>query len=348
MGWDVSQSTARTRDDSGMPVAESATVAALGDNLIHLHEWHPQRDTGSALGRTGLLFALAGTLLGGAVGNIEARLAAIAPRAAGVLQTAVPALLGGSLGILFAWVRVRRRMAKVTATATEFRRRLSAIERNQALWVSLSAVLHDVRNPLHSVTLLLESLGHPDSDVAKTRGQALDQLALINLRIRKVMDQVSTLSGEIRRCPVALSAVAAEVTVMISPFASRSGIEFRFEAADNLYAQGDDRLLVQALDHLALNSLQTLAGHGCEGKRWLHLDVVDDGQRVCIRIKDNGPGLPAAVQERLFEPLSDGERCGMGLGLAIARALSQAAGGDLDLSRTGPDGTEFRLCLDKP
>ncbi|MHB1586113.1 MAG: sensor histidine kinase [Acidiferrobacteraceae bacterium] len=331
-----------------MSVAESATVTALGDNLIHLHEWHPQRDTGSALGRTGLLFALAGALLGGAIGNIETRLAAVAPRAAGVLQMAVPALLGGSIGILIAWVRVRRRMAKVTATATEFRRRLTAIERNQALWVSLSAVLHDVRNPLHSVTLLLESLDHPDSDMARTRAQALDQLAIINLRIRKVMDQVSTLSGEIRRHPVALSAVAAEVTSMISPFASRSGIEFRFEAADNLFVQGDDRLLVQALDHLALNSLQTLAGHGCEGKGWLHLDVVDDGQRVCIRIEDNGPGLPAAVQERLFEPLGDGERCGMGLGLAIARALSQAAGGDLDLSRTGPDGTEFRLCLDKP
>lgn len=348
MGRDESRSTARMMGDAAMPVAESATVAGSRDNLIHLQEWHPQRDTGFGVGRTGFLFSLAGALLGGAIGNIGSQLAAFAPRAAGILQTAVPALLGGSLGILVAWVRVRHRMAKVTATATEFRRRLTAIERNQALWVSLSAVLHDVRNPLHTITLLLEGLDHPDSDMARTRAQALDQLAIINLRIRKVMDQVSTLSGEIRRHPVALSAVVAEVTSMIRPLASQSGIEFRFEAGDNLFVQGDDRLLVQALDHLALNSLQILADHGREGKGWLHLGVVDEGRRVCIRIEDNGPGLPDAVQERLFEPLGEGERCGMGLGLAIARALSQAAGGDLDLGRTGPDGTEFRLCLDKP
>ncbi len=346
MGRDASRSTARKTGDSVMPVAKNAT--ALRDNLIHLHEWQPQRATKAGFVPTGFLFAVAGSLLGGVLGDIPSRLAAFAPRAAGALQTVIPALLGGSLGALVGWVRVRRRMAVATASTNEFRRRLTALERNQALWVSLSAVLHDVRNPLHTITLLLEGLDHPGSDTERTRAQALEQLALINQRIRRVMDQVSALSGEIRHRSVSLAAVAGKVTSMISPLANQAGIEFRFEAGGDLFVQGDDRLLAQALDHLSLNSLQILMDNGYQGKGWLHLSVMDEGEQVCIRIEDNGPGLPATVQERLFEPLGQGERCGMGLGLAIARALSQAAGGDLDLGRTGPDGTEFRLCLDKP
>ena len=299
-------------------------------------------------GLEGLLFTLAGTLLGAVVGSAQSGFATLAPRAAAILQIAVPAVLGGGLGSLIGWVRTHRRVTAAVASANEFRRRLTVVERNQALWVSLSAVLHDVRSPLHTITLLLATLDHASSNVTKVREQVQDELASINLRIRRVMNQVSALSGEIRRRPVGLSGVTKEVTEMISPLAHRSGIEFSFEVKDGIIVQADDRLLAQALDHLALNSLQILMDGQSESNGWLRLSVHDEGQQVCILVEDNGPGLPAAVQERLFEPLVTAPDVGMGLGLAIAHALAQAAGGNLELGTTGPGGTQFRFLLDRP
>ncbi|MHB1942878.1 MAG: ATP-binding protein [Acidiferrobacteraceae bacterium] len=353
MGRYLSRSAARVARD---PAASSPDPVLNGvrDNLIRLHEWHSEVTSKPRFGRAGLFFTFAGVLLGAVIGGAQSGLTVFAPRAARILQIAVPAVLGGGLGALIGWVRTRRWVTAAVASASEFRRRLTLVERNQALWVSLSAVLHDVRNPLHTITLLLESLDHASSDVAKVREQVREQLATINLRIRRVMNQVSALSGEIRRRPVGLAGVAKEVTEMIGPLARRSAIEFSFQVKDGIVVQADDRLLAQALDHLALNSLQILMdGQGesngqSESKGWLHLSARNEGQQVCILVEDNGPGLPAAVQERLFEPLGDGKGSSMGLGLAIAHALAQAAGGNLELGETGPGGTQFRFLLDRP
>ncbi|MBV9330676.1 MAG: ATP-binding protein, partial [Alphaproteobacteria bacterium] len=63
-------------------------------------------------------------------------------------------------------------------------------------------------------------------------------------------------------------------------------------------------------------------------------------------ISDNGPGLPSAVRERLFQPfVSSQRRGGSGLGLAIARELALGHGGDVALIASGPEGTLFRITL---
>ncbi len=61
---------------------------------------------------------------------------------------------------------------------------------------------------------------------------------------------------------------------------------------------------------------------------------------------DDGPGVPQAVAAQLFRPFTTGGRAsGAGLGLAIARDLVRAHGGDIALSETGAGGTTFRFTL---
>ena len=62
-----------------------------------------------------------------------------------------------------------------------------------------------------------------------------------------------------------------------------------------------------------------------------------------IVVADNGPGIPAARRERVFEPFVSGKPTGMGLGLAVSRAIAEAHGGSLD-AMPGPHG-EFHLVL---
>ena len=65
-----------------------------------------------------------------------------------------------------------------------------------------------------------------------------------------------------------------------------------------------------------------------------------------VRLTDNGPGVPERVRERLFQPFAgSGRPDSTGLGLAIARELAQAHGGDLTLADTGPKGSTFELRL---
>src|SRR5262249_37827382 len=66
-------------------------------------------------------------------------------------------------------------------------------------------------------------------------------------------------------------------------------------------------------------------------------------------VADDGPGLPDAVKEKLFRPfITGGRRGSTGLGLAIARDLIRAHGGEITLAATGATGTTFQLTLPTP
>jgi signal transduction histidine kinase len=70
------------------------------------------------------------------------------------------------------------------------------------------------------------------------------------------------------------------------------------------------------------------------------------GAFLLVDVSDNGPGVPKNVVAQLFKPFTTGGRAGgAGLGLAIARDLVRAHGGEIVLSTTGADGTTFRFTL---
>jgi signal transduction histidine kinase len=80
------------------------------------------------------------------------------------------------------------------------------------------------------------------------------------------------------------------------------------------------------------------------GRVCVTLDHTDE--LVVIRVADNGPGVPARAQERLFQPFAGSARPdGAGLGLAIARELALAHGGDLLLADSSGEGAVFELRL---
>jgi signal transduction histidine kinase len=71
-----------------------------------------------------------------------------------------------------------------------------------------------------------------------------------------------------------------------------------------------------------------------------------DAVQTTVEIADDGPGLPERVRQNLFQPFTGSTRAGgSGLGLSIARDLMRGHGGDIELRRTGRDGTVFRLTL---
>ncbi len=68
---------------------------------------------------------------------------------------------------------------------------------------------------------------------------------------------------------------------------------------------------------------------------------------VEVRVADTGPGIPPAVQQRIFEPFYTTKPAGRGtgLGLFVSRDIVESLGGRLEVERTGPAGTTFVVKL---
>jgi signal transduction histidine kinase len=66
---------------------------------------------------------------------------------------------------------------------------------------------------------------------------------------------------------------------------------------------------------------------------------------VTVRVTDQGPGVPASIRGRIFEPFSRDSRAGAGsgLGLAISRGFVEANDGEISLQSDAPDGTSFAV-----
>jgi len=105
-----------------------------------------------------------------------------------------------------------------------------------------------------------------------------------------------------------------------------------------------DRVQVElVLRNLLANSVDSLAAAGTADARIRVRLQPHAGNMALLTVRDNGPGVPVPVSARLFQPFSSGKAAGMGVGLAVSRAIAEAHGGSLDLAE-GPH-TEFRLLL---
>jgi two-component system sensor histidine kinase FlrB len=102
---------------------------------------------------------------------------------------------------------------------------------------------------------------------------------------------------------------------------------------------GDGESIKGALANLVCNALEA----GAVSPR-VELGAEYRGERAWLTVTDNGPGIPAEILPRLFEPFFTTRPQGTGLGLAIVHAVAEAHGGEV-LVDSGPHGTTFALCL---
>jgi signal transduction histidine kinase len=145
--------------------------------------------------------------------------------------------------------------------------------------------------------------------------------------------------------PTDLNELIREVAELLAPAAGRRRVGVLAELDPALPpASIDAPAIHQALTNLVLNALEAAPElTGVVTIASWH-DLATD--ELVVSVRDNGPGIPAAVQTRLFEPFvsSKGQR-GTGLGLAVARKIAEGHGGSLTVVATSSSGTDFALRL---
>ncbi len=159
--------------------------------------------------------------------------------------------------------------------------------------------------------------------------------------VRRLRDFFRTGATHLERIP--LNELIEAVSAPFSTKAATAGIDFVVGTVPPAIVNADRLQIEVVLRNLLANALEALAGSDAALRR-VTLDAsVEEGGRVVIEVADTGPGLPESIAEQIFEPFRSTKSSGLGLGLAISRAIAEAHGGTLTAG-TGKGGY-FRLVL---
>jgi PAS domain S-box-containing protein len=200
-----------------------------------------------------------------------------------------------------------------------------------------AVVAHEVRNPLAGIRGSLQVI---ESGLPREAGER-PVIASIIRRIDQLSRSMEHLllyarpQRPILR-PVPVSAVLAEVVMNTRAALGERSPEIHVSGKDLIVAADADMLRAVLLNVL-LNACEADAGSPVE----IALEARES--QAVIRVLDRGPGLPASIRERLFEPFVSARTGGTGLGLAIAKRRTEAQGGSIALHDREGGGTEVEL-----
>jgi signal transduction histidine kinase/streptogramin lyase len=145
---------------------------------------------------------------------------------------------------------------------------------------------------------------------------------------------------------VSVNALVRDAVEIVVSTRRGDPVRIEIDADSRLGAvRGDRSLLLQALMLLLTNALEALDGVPAP-KIFVRTRRV--GRRAAITVSDNGPGIPASLRGRVFEPFVTAKKEGMGLGLAICKRIAEGHGGTVAARNCTGGGAVFRFTLPLP
>ncbi|HYR08690.1 MAG TPA: PAS domain S-box protein, partial [Longimicrobium sp.] len=244
------------------------------------------------------------------------------------------------------------------ATLAAEKARSEAERANLAKSEFLSRMSHELRTPMNSILGFGQVLARAELRVDQQKhvqhilkaGRHL--LRLINevLEIARIEAGRQSFSLE----PVHIGTVMQEAVSLVRPMSEQYDVEVEdvLGAGRDGFVHADRQRLTQVLLNLLSNAIKYNRTGGSV-RLTCEVDAAEEegGEpRVWLRVADTGQGIPESRLHQLFTPFArlgaeQTEVEGTGLGLALSLRLAEAMGGTLELERTGPEGSVFRLGL---
>jgi C4-dicarboxylate-specific signal transduction histidine kinase len=128
---------------------------------------------------------------------------------------------------------------------------------------------------------------------------------------------------------------------------AKIGASIQMQLAASLpFLRGDRMQIQQVMVNLIVNALQAMSGGDGGSRRDLQISTeLDEAAGVRVGVRDTGPGLAPESFQRLFEPFYTTKADGMGMGLAICRAIVEGHGGRISATACEPHGTLFQFTI---
>jgi len=243
------------------------------------------------------------------------------------------------LGDAFDRMRCRLRAA---------REDLVAAERLATIGQMASSISHDLRHYLSAVYANAEFLGYESIGPE----ERLELLAEIRQGVRGMTDLIESLllfsrTGQSLQLSFeSLPFLAERAIAMVHAHPDAQNVHMVLDPMAQVEGWVDARKIERALYNLLLN--------GCQAARQgntppeIRIGLVENAEQVLFFITDNGPGVPEAIRESLFQPfVSVGKPSGTGLGLTLAQKIAQEHGGNIVLCQSRPACTTFQFSMAK-
>jgi two-component system, NtrC family, nitrogen regulation sensor histidine kinase GlnL len=249
-------------------------------------------------------------------------------------------------------------IALANARDPQHGRRLDQPDRGRTAMAIAATLAHEIKNPLSGIRGAAQLLDGrvPEPDAAMTR--------LIRSEVDRVTALIDRMEGftDDRRLELSAQNIHAIIdhcrAIAVQGFAAAIPIQEEYDPSlPAVLAHRDS--LVQVIINLMKNACEALAGHAepmiqltTRYRHGVSLSQGEGRERRALPIEfciiDNGPGVPDALADQIFEPFVSGRKSGTGLGLALTDKLVRDMGGIIQYAREGdPPRTIFRLLLQR-
>ena len=244
---------------------------------------------------------------------------------------------------------------KLAETLAETNRRLEQAqadvrrsERLAALGQLTAGVAHEIRNPLGvikgSAEMLAQKLPASDTLAGELAGYISSETDRLNAIVSRFLDFARPASVD--RRPTEIPPLLDRALKMVHDSQAGARVEVERRYAPNLpVVRVDAELCEQVFTNLALNAYQAMGEQG--GRLRVSAHPGNSGLKAGVEIdfEDSGRGVPAELQEQIFNPFFTTKKDGVGLGLPIVSKILDEHGGSIRLV-SGPDeGARFRIFL---
>jgi two-component system NtrC family sensor kinase len=217
----------------------------------------------------------------------------------------------------------------------------------------MAAVLaHELNNPLSGILTYAKLLGKwcaHEGDGRDHRQDIRESLNLIVSESRRCGDLVKNLLTLSRETPLNLqrtdlNAVAERTVHLIQHQLDLAGVHLQTLLDPKLpLVECDASQIEQVLLALLVNAMEAMPQAG--GNIWLSTAFEAPQRMVCVKVRDDGPGIPADILPRIFEPFLTTKESGVGLGLAISHSILERHGGSIEAHSNAGSGTTFTITL---
>jgi signal transduction histidine kinase len=234
------------------------------------------------------------------------------------------------------------------AVEREVRRQKVAMQtEKQATIDELSAsIAHEIRNPIAAAKSLVQQMGEDPASVENVEYAkvALEELDRVERRVSHLLKYAKEEDYTFEHVNVA-SVVDSSLTQMRAKLdAGRVSVARNYIGGPTIL--GDGEKLRQVFTNIFDNAIDALSA--LPEERRIELFIENGQRQVTVRVRDNGPGIPADKIDRIFNPFFTTKESGTGLGMAISKKIVEAHDGSIDVVSDPGRRTEFVVTLPLP
>jgi len=237
---------------------------------------------------------------------------------------------------------------KMIETMQQRERNRARIERLASIGQMTAGIAHEIRNPLNTIATSAETIQRKKLDI-NTRNELVDYILDETNRLNRILTDFLKLSK--------IESVKKE-SIMLDTFLKKISLEIQSRLPENVTFKVEKNndiqqiflpadLVYECILNLIINAIQAVKEKnqqhfGYQGK--IELKIYKKSKYIYFEVSDNGPGIPAAYREKIYDPFFTTKSEGTGLGLSLSAQIAEAIQGNLKY-KTSDYRTIFTLSV---